>query len=346
MEGQTSPNNMNEKDIMKVIQEAQLREQQAYEAFCAKFDLQFPMPEKAAVKLMNAVGWQFISVVVQSSFAIVLAALRTGAMFFEAAAGSGKNLQWAEAIAAVGAIELGIVILAAIKAEVENSKTELDDLKSAAKIDVRLLWTGIIACVAISIIAGLGVSFKGFGVDVNNFKTALAYVMGAGASLVAWVSGDILGAMLARFTNASRLAGLLYQQEVQEREAKKNGMWEAAPERSIARTELVELKEYLAATRFKAERKPRVKVEAPQQPQEDKAPRNNGNTDVRDKVFAYLDRIWQEQARVAGPSELKRETGASKSHCSETLIPEWRATREIPANEPEPAEERSNGHNG
>ena len=56
--------NMNEKDIMKVIAEAQVHEQQAYEAFCAKFDVQFPMPEKAAVKLMNAIGWQSISICV------------------------------------------------------------------------------------------------------------------------------------------------------------------------------------------------------------------------------------------------------------------------------------------
>jgi hypothetical protein len=346
MEGlQNDHSNMNEKDIMKVIAEAQLHEQQAYEAFCAKFDLQFPMPERAAVKLMNAIGWQFISICVQSSFAIILAALRTAAMFFEAAAGNGRTLQWAEAIAAVGAIELGVVILAAIKAEIQNSKTELEDLKAAARVDVRLLWTGIVACVAISIIAGLGVSFEGFGVNVNNFKTALAYVMGAGASLVAWVSGDILGAMLARFNNASTLARLVYQQEVQERENKKNAMWEAAPERSIARTELVELKEYLAATRFKKARVPRQqKVETPRQPQEESKPRTD--TDVRQKVFDYLDRIWQSEARVAGPSELKRETGASKSHCSETLIPDWRATREIPVNEPVPAEERSNGHEG
>jgi len=338
--------NMNEKDIMKVIAEAQLHEQQAYEAFCAKFEVQFPMPEKAAVKLMNAIGWQFISICVQSSFAIILAALRTAAMFFEAAAGSGRTLQWAEAIAAVGAIELGVVILAAIKAEIQNSKSELEDLKAVARVDVRLLWTGILACVAISIIAGLGVSFEGFGVDVNNFKTSLAYVMGAGASLVAWVSGDILGAMLARFNNASTLARLVYQQEVQERESKKNAMWEAAPERSIARTELVELKEYLSATRFKKERTPRQqKVETPKQPQEEPKARPT-ETDVRQKVFDYLDRIWQSEGRVAGPSELKRETGASKSHCSETLIPEWRATREIPVNEPAPAEERSNGHEG
>ena len=341
---QNPGSNMNEKDIMKVIAEAQVHEQQAYEAFCAKFDVQFPMPEKAAVKLMNAIGWKFISICVQSSFAIILAALRTAAMFFEAAAGSGRNLQWAEAITAVGAIELGVVILAAIKAEIQNSKTELEDLKSAARVDVRLLWAGIIACVTISIIAGLGVSLKGFGVDINGFKTALAYVMGAGASLVAWVSGDILGAMLARFNNASTLARLVYQQEVQEREVKKNSMWEAAPERAIARTELVELKEYLAATRFR--KAPRQqKVETPKQPQEEPKARPT-ETDVRQKVFDYLDRIWQSEGRVAGPSELKRETGASKSHCSETLIPEWRATREIPTNEPEPAEIRSNGHNG
>jgi hypothetical protein len=104
---------------------------------------------------------------------------------------------------------------------------------------------------------------------------------------------------------------------------------------------LVELKEYLAATRFKAERQPRKPRVTPQ-PQEDKV-QTRTNGEVREKVFAYLDRIWQEQGRVAGPSEIQRETGAAKSHCSEKLIPEWRATREIPTSEM-PAEERVNGN--
>ena len=55
-------NNMNEKDIMKVIAEAQVREQEAFAAFCAKYDLQFPMPETPNVRMMSAIGWQFISI--------------------------------------------------------------------------------------------------------------------------------------------------------------------------------------------------------------------------------------------------------------------------------------------
>ena len=244
---------LNEQDISKVFQQAQAREAEAYELFSNRFDTQFPMPELPNVRLMQAIGWQFISIVTQSVFAIVLAALRTADMFFEAASGSSTFVQYVEAAAAVLAVEFGIVVFATIKSEVQNRKTEFEDLKSALKVNVKLLQIGIGVGVFVSIVAGLGVSFKGFGVDVTWFKWALAIVMGAGASVIAWVSGDILGAMLARFGNARSLAALEYRQEIAEREEKKRSMWEAAPERNIARSELTELKEYLAASRFKAQ---------------------------------------------------------------------------------------------
>lgn len=342
---QQDPNNkMNEKDIAKVFQEAAIKEAQAYQLFCDRFDQQFPAPERPNIKLMNAIGWQFITILIQSVASIILAALRTAHMFFEAAAAVNVVVRYLDAGVSVFAIEFGVVIFSAIKAEIENRKNTEEDLRAALNINVKLLWTGIIACVLISAVAGLGTSISGFGIDATWFEIVLTVVMGAGATIVAWVSGDILGAMVARLNNLRALAALEYQRENTERETKKNGMWEAAPERAIARTELVELKEWMAANRFKAEKQPRQKKVEPQPQEEPKTDSHtNGHGEVRQKVFDYLDRIWQEQGRVAGPSEIQRETGAAKSHCSQTLIPEWRATREIPTLEM-PAEERVNGN--
>jgi hypothetical protein len=329
-----------ERDFNAVAAATAQKEAEAYELFSQRFDREFPKPPAPTVTMMQTIGWQFISIIIQSVFAIVLAALRTGSMFFEAAAGTNWGVQIAEAITAVGAIELGIVIFATIKSEIENSKTELTDLKSALKIDLRLLWTGIIACVGISVAAGLGVSFKGFGLELWWMKWIVAIAMGVGASLVAWVSGDILGAMLARWGNASALANLQYRHDLEEREDKKRQMWEAAPERQIARSELVELKEYIQANRYKAPKQARVTAVPQPIPQPAPRPRTSTrNNEVRIKVYDYLDRTWAMEQRIAGPTELVEQLGVSKGYVGgkDGVIQAWKTERNIPM--PETTEE-------
>jgi hypothetical protein len=325
-----------ERDFMAVSQATAIKEAEAYNLFSERFDRETPKPPTPTVTMMNEIGWQFVSIVTQSIFAIILAALRTADMFFDAAAGTNTIVQYIEAIAAIGAIELGVVIYSTIKSEAENAKTELEDLKAAMKIDKRLLQTGIIACVAISIIAGLGVSFKGFGIELWWMKWLVAIVLAIGASLVAWVSGDILGAMLARWKNASSLAQLQYQQKLDEREAKKRQSWEGAPERNIARSELMELKEYLAATRYKAPRAPR-QTSTPQQPQPRRAPTRSN--EIRMKIYSFLDTDWEAHHDITllpGPTKLMEELGVAKGYASD-VIKAWKVERNIPTSESENA---------
>jgi hypothetical protein len=335
---QASERTNEERDFMAVSQATAIKETEAYNLFCERFDRENPKPPTPTVTMMNEIGWQFISIVTQSIFAIILAALRTADMFFDAAAGTNTIVQYIEAIAAIGAIELGVVIYSTIKSEAENARTELEDLKAAMKIDRRLLQTGIIACVAISIIAGLGVSFKGFGIELWWMKWLVAIVLAIGASLVAWVSGDILGAILARWKNASSLAQLQYQQKLDEREAKKRQSWEGAPERNIARSELMELKEYLASTRYKAPRAPRqTPAPAPQQPQ----PRRTStrSNEIRMKIYSYLDTDWEQHGDVTllpGPTKLMADLGVAKGYASD-VIKAWKVERNIPTPESENA---------
>src|SRR6266496_4568933 len=106
---------MNDEDINKVFQQSAERESAAWELFLERFDKQFPMPEIANVRLMQAIGWQFILIMIQSVFAIILAALRTSDMFYTAASASNILVKWGDAISAVVAVEFGIVVFATIK---------------------------------------------------------------------------------------------------------------------------------------------------------------------------------------------------------------------------------------
>lgn len=316
--------NIADNRITEVFAKTAQQEAEALALFEQRFDKQFPMPESPNVKLMNSIGWQFIATVVQSVASVVLASLRTAQMFFEAAAGTYWAIQYLEAGSAILAIELGIVIFSAIKSEAKNRAQTVEDLNASLDVSVKLLNTGIVAGLIISGIAGLGVSLHGFGIDTSGFKLVLAVTMGLGASIIAWVSGDILGAILARFGNARLAAMAKYDKEMQERVEKKNGMWENAPERKIARSELQALLDWQKANREASKPAP-----APQpQPRARTSTRNN---EIRMKIYGVLDANWDANHDITllpGPTKLMEDLGVSKGYASD-VIKEWKADRGI-----------------
>jgi hypothetical protein len=322
---------MEENRIAEVFAKAQAREAEAWGLFEARFDKQFPMPETPNVQLMNAVGWQFIATIVQSAAAVILAALRTAQMFYDAAAGLFWGGPLAEAISAVLAVELGIVIFSTIKSEAKNRTTEIENLNQVLDINVKLLNAGIIACLLVSAIAGLGVSLQGFGIDVTNYKKVLAVTMGLGASIIAWVSGDILGAILARFSNARLAAKAKYDQAVKTRVEDKNSMWENAPERKIARSELMELQKYLQAQRSANEQKQAPLPTPAPKPEPVQRKTSTRSNEIRVKIYNYLDGDWSQHGDITlipGPTKLMEELGVAKGYASQ-VIKEWRADRKI-----------------
>src|SRR5512141_3067725 len=123
---------MNETDVITSSTEAEIS---AFQNFQKKYYEMFPAPEKAAVTLRDMIGWQFWTAIIQGVFAIALAAMRTSDMFFKIAVSSSWLLAFVEAIAAVGAIEGGIVVFASLRAEMQNRKTT-GDAKQDAKLNL------------------------------------------------------------------------------------------------------------------------------------------------------------------------------------------------------------------
>jgi hypothetical protein len=315
---------MEENRIAEVFAKTAQQEAEALGLFEQRFDKQFPMPETPDVKLMNAIGWQFIATIVQSVASVILASLRTAQMFYDAAAGAFWAIQYLEAGSAILAVELGIVIFSTIKSEAKNRAQRVEDLNATLDISVRLLNTGIIAGLIISGIAGLGVSLKGFGIDTEGFKLWLAITMGLGASIIAWVSGDILGAILARFGNARLAAQSKYDQEMQARVEQKNKMWENAPERKIARSELQALLEWQ-----KVEREANKPAPVPQPTLRPKA--STRNSEIKMKIYNVLDINWDQNHDITllpGPTKLMEEMGVAKGYASD-VIKAWIADRGI-----------------
>ncbi len=287
-------------------------EMEVWENFRQKYEHQFPTPEKPVAHLMSTIGWQFTMILIQSIGAITLASLRTASMFFAAAAGSDTLLKYGEAISAVITVEVGIVVFAAIRAEQENSKHTDDEQKATIKVSLTRLWWGEGLALIISVMAGLGVSFNGFGLKVPFFLWGLSIAIGAGASIIAAVSGDILGAMLARFGNIRDKMARDYTTELHVWRSNLTASWEKSPEREIVRSNTTLLMKQLRAERAKGSSvrsvRQRTGVNSPSQP---------NVSPVAQKIFDYL--LANSNGSIPGPKQVEEALGVSRGYASEQI---------------------------
>jgi hypothetical protein len=318
---------MTEKSWQEIVAETSVKEKETYELFLQRFDRDYPAPKNISTTMMEAIGWQFILIVIQNVAAVILAALRTAEMFYTASAGMFPALRVVEAFMAIIAIEGGAVVFATIRAEIENRSKDENVLRVSTLTSVRQLWFGIGFAVIVSIIAGLGQTFDGFGLNVSWFKWALALTMAVGASLIAAISGDILGTMLARFANIREQMRLEYEDKLAARAENKRKLWESAPERQIARSELNELK---GLTRHRREGGPR--------PSPTRRPTSTRSREIRLQIYSTLDQNWEahhDPEQLIGPTEIQRVLGVAKSYAS-TVRHEWADERGIVLQSPAP----------
>ena len=297
---------------MDNVEQSEPNEMEVWEKFRQKYEHQFPTPDKPEARLMSTIGWQFTLILIQSVGAITLASLRTASMFFAAAAGSSPWLKYGEAISAVITVEVGIVVFAAIRAEQENSKHTDEEQRATIKVSLTRLWWGEGLALIISVMAGLGVSFNGFGLEVPLFLWGLSIAIGAGASIIAAVSGDILGAMLARFGNIREKMARDYTVEFAAWHASLNAAWEKSPEREIARNDITAMRNSLRAGR--AFGSPVRSVRQRTQPNQMNQP---NVSPVAQKIFDYLQ--TNSNGSVPGPKEVQEALGVSRGYASEQI---------------------------
>ena len=297
---------------METIEYSEPNEMEVWELFRQKYERQFPTPEKPEARLMSTVGWQFTMILVQSIGAITLASLRTASMFFAAAAGSDTLLKYGEAVSAVITVEVGIVVFAAIRAEQENSKHTDEEQRAVITVSMSRLWWGEGLALIISVMAGLGVSFNGFGLKVPLFLWCLSIAIGAGASIIAAVSGDILGAMLARFGNIRDKMNRDYAADLSAWRDNLTASWEKSPEREIARNSITAMRNNLRAGRaFSSPVRPvRQRIGANLANQQKVSP-------VAQKIFDYL--LENSNGSIPGPKQVQEALGVSRGYASEQI---------------------------
>ncbi len=204
----------------------------------------YPRPERKSL----ALGWEFWVAVTVATAAIVLAAMRTAHSFYTAAilsaqvygldsAAVTQVMGLVEAVAAMLAIEGGLVYAAVKRAQQEG------------KVKPGLIAMNIALLVAISVVAGLGQSLglvMGLPVEwLEGFSWLMALILGAGASIVAWLSGEMLGVELLKFEQARSAAEKTLQSAVTKWTNEARVAWQQANkearEQAAARPQTVEV---------------------------------------------------------------------------------------------------------
>jgi len=293
-------------DIIAVTTEKEI---EAFRNFRKFHEEIFPYPVALELRMREVLGWKIWAALIQSIFAIALSAMRTADMFYSVAVSSSYWLAVAEAAAAVGAVEGGIVIFAAIRAETQNAKEGTDVVVHAP---LWQLWIGEGLGIMIAVVAGLGLTFKGLGLDASNFSWWLGVILGAGASLIAAISGEIIGTTLSGLSNARMIAGRAYKAEEKAWKENLYNKWKNSSERKIATGEMK-----VAAMSVGNQMLPRRRSSG--------GNRGAANNAIRTNIFSALDTFIAENPdaeTIPGPSEISRNLNVAKSYASQ-VIHEW-----------------------
>lgn len=212
-------------------------EEIAFNAYRKVYIKQNPLPVK---KTVNGIGWQFWISLPVTLAEIVVAALRTADIFYKAAllSGMGDLVAIIEAAAVMLAIEGGLVVYSAIRASNIAKGKNLDQLKS---YDNRLFW-GILFMVIVSILAGLGQSISLIE-NINQailtwFQYILSIIIGVGASVIAWIGGEVLGIQIAKVGITREEADKQYNQAMENYADTMRNSWNGSIERRAIRAQI------------------------------------------------------------------------------------------------------------
>jgi hypothetical protein len=277
------------------------QEEEAFELYKQRFIQQHPMP---FLRRATGLDWKFYAILVTSIGALALATLRTMDIFYEAALLSGNPyLAIAEAVAVVLAIEGGILVWSAVRAS------------SRGDVGMGKLGFGIALAVLISMFAGLGQSLHLIE-NINTellryFQYSLTLIIGVGASLVAWIGGEVLGGQIAQAGQRQEDAGLSYREQKQVYYDRLLASWQRSAERKMVRGDLTAEASVRSVPNDRTnDHRTNLK--------------NYGSSEQRERILQYIDQTVLDDGYIPGPSEVAQNVGTAKSYAHQ-VIGEWKS---------------------
>ena len=261
----------------------------AFDAFQRTYERMHPYPD--AKDSMPSLGWEFAAALATSASSVLLAAFRTGQAFYLAAANTGNPLfATLEAVAAVVAIE-GSVVLFAVRRPYEKRKTSANSTMF-----------GLVIAFIISALAGLYQSvniLSGDGADiiVMLLNWTLVVMMGLGATIIAWLGGDILGVQIVRLEEARTQANERFARAERSYRGRLLKAWKASNELNAVNER--------KRTRYKTRtNKPANERTNEQFKRSQRTVRSKRTNERREEIYSIMDRIFSDDGRVGGVSEI------------------------------------------
>lgn len=308
----------------------------AYEKFLDVYVLQHPEPVLEKPKL----DWQFYTALVTSISAIIGASFRTGQAFYLAAVAKlSPVLSFTEAIAFIFAIEGGIVMFALQDAR--NKKKSTDETNRYA------LWVAF----TISLLAGLYQSVEILSPDPNNLfikllNGSLVIAMGLGATVIAFLGGDVLGVQMVKLENERTNASERFTNAVRSYKGSRLKAWRSSEEFATINER--------KSVRYKNER-----TNATNERKGVRSPRTNERTNgsgVREEIYAFLNQFYSENEALPRVVDVARHISMQKYGTEEQytkfkgyvseVMGEWREENLRRDDELEIAHEPSGNGNG
>ena len=207
---------------------------QLYSKHRNEYTLSTPIPKR---RRQRDLTWQFWVALVWSTAAVLMMAIATANEFYTSRVATDMNstLALVASFFAVIAVEGGLVFGAALKA----SKECVEERNLIPKLK-----TAIFAALGISIVAGTNaviaiVPNMPDGVMFTS-RVLLVIALGALGSIIAWASGEVLGAELSMVLAARENDDNDYRNRVLSWEQGLKDSWEASPYYRIAMHDVVE----------------------------------------------------------------------------------------------------------
>jgi hypothetical protein len=315
------------------LDELHRKEVAARENFEAEFEAFNPRPVKPERFSVKSLGIEFPIAVITGVAAIVQAAMRTGYKFFDLASKQGMGVgSWLDGASAMIGVEGFIAVVGFLMARQRGKALIAKGELKLTRWEQYRTWGGLVVALTISVATGFAQSITGSkyaSLDFQKFVDWMVVVaLGLGASLLAWLAGEIIGQLVVRAEMLYVSATGNFDKKLKEWKEDLREAWQASDQYKLLHVDIQGALK-LAKAGYVI-------------PRGAKAVRSFGDASERTnakalRVLAYLDEHATPEF-VPGATEVAAACSVSKSYASE-VTKGW-----IAANPPE--KRKTASHNG
>jgi hypothetical protein len=320
----------------QLLEQQSAEERIAFSAFKQTYMERVPVPDRPAALNVGGLGLEFWLYFVMAIAAILLAAMRTSDAFYFVGYATAGDVVYAsaEAVLSVIVVELGMVVFAAILAQKRYRKQELRRKEEAAEtntlyvrnreVDINswIIGLGLLLMTLISMAAGLHQSIRIIESVDPKFVQVLSYglgiTIGVGITIIAVISGDIIGQQVAIVTAGFSERAAVYEADMAAYQHELEDAWARSDERRVIRAEVrAAAKSSSVTANF-----PNFSEQFP----------NNGGLrrppKQTERVFQYMDQIYRTEGRVPPFAEVMEVLQIPRATASEART-KWMTERGV-----------------